>query len=110
MKRVIPVLAALAMFATAAPVDAATATPPRTVSAGVLWYTDVASTVVTDGPATITLTNYAYRHPEQVQAVLVVPVAGTYVIRDRCQAYVLPHTWVVYVDGVRVASSSLRCR
>lgn len=90
---------------------AATATPPRTVAAGVLWYTDIASTVTVEAASTIKLTNIAYRHPEQVQAVVVTTGPGTYEIRDRCQPYRLPHTWIVYVDGVVVASTGgLKCQ
>lgn len=90
---------------------AATATPPRVVSAGVLWYTDVVSTVTVDAASTIKLTNVAYRHPEELQAVVVTTGDGTFEIRDRCRPYVLPHTWIVYVDGVVVASTrGLKCQ
>lgn len=110
MKRTILAVIAVTAVAMPVPADAATATTPRVVPAGVLYYQDVISTVVVDGPAVITLTNLAYRHPEQTQATVVATVAGTYEIRDRCNPYVLPHAWRVKVDGVVVASASLKCR
>ena len=104
--------AVLVSLAVASPAQALdTATMPAVVK-GVttLYMTDVATTVTVDGPAVIKMTNFAYRHPEQVQATLVVNKAGTYTIRDRCQPYLLAHTWIVYVDGKVVASSKLKCR
>jgi hypothetical protein len=112
MIRKLIVPAVLAAVAVASPVQALdTATKPAVVR-GVtrLYATDVASTVTVDGPAVIKITNRAYRHPEKVQVTRTVTKAGTYTIRDRCQPYRLGHTWIVYVDGVRVASAKLRCR
>jgi hypothetical protein len=105
---------ALAMVAssvaTAAPVDAMSATKPATVAGSTrLYMRDVASTVITDGPATITLTNVAYRHPEEVQATLVVTEAGSYTIADRCKPITLPHDWIVRVNGVEIARGTLKC-
>jgi hypothetical protein len=102
----------VALVAVASPVQALdTATKPAIVK-GVtrLYLNDVASTVTVDGPAVIKMTNLAFRHPEKVQVTRVVTKAGTYTIRDRCQPYRLAHTWIVYVDGVKVASAKLRCR
>lgn len=102
---------AITAFLGAGHAFAATATRPVQVkSTSYLYSTDVASVVVTDGPAVITLTNLAYRHPEEVQARIVVGAAGTYTIKDFCKPYLLPHTWIVYVDGVALASASHRCR
>lgn len=106
------IIAAAVALAVASPADAAsTATPPALVrGATVLYARDVASTVNVDGPATITLTHLAYRHPERVQATVTAATAGTYTIRDRCKPTTLPHTWNVYVNGVKVASTSgLKC-
>ena len=86
------------------------ATPPTLVkSTSVLNVPDVLSVVTVDGPAVIKMTNLAYRHPEQVQVSLTVTAAGTYELRDRCRQIRLPHTWIVYVNNVRIASSSLKC-
>ncbi len=90
---------------------AVNATQPTTVKGATrLYLQDVAAIVTVDGPATITLTNVAYRHPERVQATLVATTAGTYTIVDRCQVTRLPHDWVVYVNGVVMARSKpLKC-
>jgi hypothetical protein len=100
---------ALAVASPAQALD--TATRPAVVKGTTALYkTDVATTVTVDGPAVIRMTNLAYRHAEQVQVTRTVTTAGTYTIRDRCQPYVLAHTWIVYVDGVVVATAKLKCR
>ncbi len=100
---------ALAVASPAQAIDRATK-PAVVKGTTALYKTDVATTVTVDGPAVIKITNVAYRHPEQVQATRVVTKAGTYTLRDRCQPYVLAHTWIVYVDGVVVARAQLKCR
>ncbi len=102
----------VATLAVASPALAAdTATKPATVTGTTrLYASDVATTVTVDGPAVIKMTNLAYRHAEQVQVTRTVTKAGTYTISDRCQPYLLAHTWIVYVDDVVVASSKLKCR
>jgi hypothetical protein len=105
-------LTALAVIT--APVDALSATKPALVKSTIITYApyqDVVSSVVVDGPATITLTNLAYRHPEQVQATVVTTTAGTFQIRDLCKPYLLAHTWIVYVNDVKVAQTTgLNCQ
>ena len=102
----------VATLVVASPAQAVdTASKPAVVKGTTaLYQTDVATTVTVDGPAVIKMTNLAYRHAEQVQVTRVVTTAGTYTIRDRCQPYILAHTWIVYVDGVVVAKSNLKCR
>jgi hypothetical protein len=106
------IIAATAILAVATPAHAATtATKPALVAGATRFYArDVASTVKVDGRATITLTHVAYRHPERLQATVTATTAGTYTIRDRCKPTTLPHTWIVYVNGVKVASTTgLKC-
>ena len=103
------VVVALAFASPAQALD--TATKPAVVKGATrLYVNDVVTTVTVDGPAVIKMTNLAYRHAEQVQISRVVTTAGTYTLRDRCQPYLLAHTWIVYVDDVVVASSKLKCR
>lgn len=111
MKRTLPIVAAALTMLWAGHADAATSTAPRQVkSTSVLYATDVAATVTVDRPSTITLTNLAYRHAEELQATVVTTTAGVYEIRDRCKPITLLHTWRVFVDGVLVASTTgLRC-
>lgn len=116
VRRAVAVLAASVAFLTVAVTPDATAqsaTNPATVRSTIITYTvyrDVVSTVVVDGPAVITMTNLAYRHPEQTQVTVVATAAGTYELRDLCKPIVLPHTWRVYIDGVLVAATSgLKC-
>jgi hypothetical protein len=103
------VVGALAVASPAHAVDRATS-PAVVKGTTALYPTDVATTVTVDGPAVIRVTNVAYRHAEQVQVTRTVTQAGTYTVRDRCQPYLLPHTWIVYVDGVVVATAKLKCR
>jgi hypothetical protein len=112
IRRLIAPVVLVATLAVSSPAQAVDrATKPAVVKGTTALYkTDVATTVTVDGPAVIKITNVAYRHPERVQATRVVSKAGTYTIRDRCQPSVLPHTWIVYVDGVVVAKAKLRCR
>ena len=94
-----------------------TATQPTPVkSTSVLNVPDIISVVTIDdptvslaNPTVIKMTNYAYRHPEQTMISLTVSAPGTYELRVRCRQTRLPHTWVVYANNVRLASSILKC-
>jgi hypothetical protein len=112
IRRLIAPAVLIGTLAVASPAQAVDkATRPSVVKGTTTLYkTDVATTVTVDGPAVIKITNLAYRHPEQVQVTRIVATAGTYTLRDRCQPYVLAHTWIVYVKGVVVARAQLKCR
>lgn len=109
---VFAIVVLLGVMANPAISSASSSTPPVQIkSTSRLYAADVSATVTMDTPGTITLTNRAYRHPEQTQATVIATEPGVYVIRDFCQPYRLPHEWVVYVDGVEVAATGgLRCR
>jgi hypothetical protein len=97
--------------ATAGATQFATSTPPVLVPGSVplLYAEDVAATVTVAGPALVTMSTSAYRHAPEIQATVRVAAADTVRLLARCEYTRLPMTWTVQVNGVVIASATLRC-